>query len=126
MQESQRVVVYGSSLHMAGIAANLQVESGVQVVSLDPCFPTVGQSLLELNPTAIVFDLTETVPGKDVALLRKRTGLLLIGVDPSGDEVLVLSSRPTQALSVADLVRVIVHRNRNTKTTRQTNRSHRN
>jgi hypothetical protein len=45
--------------------------------------------------------------GLDIAILRERPGLLLIGVDPSSDELLVLSSRPHQALSVADLVEVM-------------------
>lgn len=107
MQDSKRVVVYGSSLHIAGIAASLQAESGVEVVSLDPCSPITGQSLLELNPAAIAFDLTDPDPGLDVALLRERPGLLLIGVDPNSDELMVLSSRSARALSVADLVEVI-------------------
>jgi hypothetical protein len=43
----------------------------------------------------------------DVTILRDRPGLLLIGVDPSRDELLVLSSHPQQALSMSDLVEII-------------------
>jgi hypothetical protein len=45
--------------------------------------------------------------------LRGQPGLLLIGVDPSSDEMLVLSSHPAQALSVVDLVKAIYQRETN-------------
>ena len=107
VEKRTRVVVYGSSLHMAGIQASLKAEPDLEVVCVNPYAPMAGQRLNELHPAAIAFDLTDPSLGLDVTLLREQPGLLLIGVDPSSDELLVLSSRPAQALSASDLVSVI-------------------
>ena len=107
MRERRRVAVYGSSLNMAGIAASLIADPTLEVLCVSPDAPTVWGSLDENDLSAIVFDLTDPSLKLDVAVLRDRPGLLLIGVDPSKDEILVLSSRPEQVLSVADLVKVI-------------------
>ena len=42
-----------------------------------------------------------------LALLRACPGMLLVGVDPSSDELLLLSSRQRQAVSIADLEQVL-------------------
>jgi len=84
METRTRIVVYGSSLHMAGIAASLKAEAGLEVICVDPRCPDAGNALRKLNPA-----------------------LLLIGADSNSDELLVLSSQFPQAFTVADLVDVI-------------------
>lgn len=118
MEKRTRVVVYGCSLHMAGIAASLTAEAGLEVVCVAPASPTARPRLDELHPVVIVFDLSDPSLDLDITLLRERPGLLLIGVDPNSDEVLVLSSRSAQALSVADLVDVICRKKSHSKTLR--------
>jgi hypothetical protein len=110
-----RVVVYGSSLQMAGIAASLKANPNLEVVCISPRSPNARQSLSELKPAAIAFDLCDPPASVDVTLLRQQPGVLLIGVDPASDEILLLSSRPVQALSVADLVNAIDPRDRSNK-----------
>lgn len=107
MEIRTRVVVYGSSLHMAGIAASLKVDQSLEVVCVDPHSPTARQSLSELDPAVITFDLSDPSTSVDVSLLREKPGVLLIGVDPASDDILVLSGCPQQALSVSDLVHII-------------------
>ena len=107
MEKRRQVAVYGNSLNMAGIVASLKADTTLEVLCINLDSPDARQSLDENDLAAIVFDLSDPVLKLDVAVLRNRPGLLLIGVDPSKDEILVLSSRPMQALSVADLVSVI-------------------
>ena len=107
MEIRRRVAVYGSSLSMAGIVASLKANTTVEVLCVNLDSPNARQSLDENDLAAIVFDLSDPPLRLDVTLLRDRPGLLLIGVDPSRDEMLVLSCHPAQALSMADLVRVI-------------------
>ena len=116
MEERTWVVVYGCSLSMAGLAASLKAEAGLAVMCVDPDVPTARQRLIEFHPAVIVFDLSDPSLDLDITLLRARPGLQLIGVDPSSDEVLVLSSRSAQALSVADLVDVIRQKESSTET----------
>jgi len=107
MEKRRRMVVYGNSLNMAGIVASLKADTTLEVLCINPDSPDARQSLADNDLAAIVFDLSDPLMPLDVTLLRNRPGLLLIGVDPSRDEMLVLSSHPEQALSVADLVSVI-------------------
>lgn len=121
MEEQTRIVVCGRSLHMAGLAASLKAEPDLDVVCVDCVEPTSRPSLTELLPAVILFDLNDPTCSLDIALLRAWPGLLLIGVDPSTDELLLLSSQSAQALSVADLLGMIPipHRGRNTKPMRE-------
>jgi hypothetical protein len=104
------VAVYGNSLNMAGIVASLKGDTTLEVLCLSLDSSNARQSLDENDLAAIVFDLSDPHLHLDVTLLRDRPGLLLVGVDSSRDEMLVLSSHPEQALSMADLASVI-HQN---------------
>ena len=76
----------------------------LEVVCIDPRSPTAWQSINEVNPTVLTSDLSDPSTSVDLTLLREKPGVLLIGVDPESDEILVLSGRLKQALSVPDLV----------------------
>ena len=92
---------------MAGIAVSLNADQGLEVVCVDPHSPTARQSLSELSPTAIAFDMSDPPASLDVALLCERPGLLLIGVNPNSNELLVLSGQQERAVAVTDLLKVI-------------------
>ncbi len=118
MEKHRRVAVYGNSLNMAGIAASLKADTTLEILCINPDFPNAWQSLDKNDLAAIVFDLSDPLLLPDITLVRDRPGLLLIGVDPSRDELLVLSSHPEQALTVADLVRVIRQQDSKIKTSK--------
>jgi hypothetical protein len=101
------VVVFGGTLNMAGIAASLRADSRLEVVCLDPHFPAARQRLVEIAPDAVTFDMSDPCACLDVTLLRDCPGLLLVGLDPSRDDLLVLSRESPAALSVSDLLGVI-------------------
>ena len=107
MENRRRVAVYGNSLNIAGIVPSLKADTTLEVLCVNLDSPNARQSLDENDLAAIVFDLSDPPLRPDFTLLRDRPGLLLIGVDPSRDEMLILSSHPAQALSMADLVSVI-------------------
>ncbi|PWB50195.1 MAG: hypothetical protein C3F13_17155 [Anaerolineales bacterium] len=103
----QTVLLYGNSLTVSTIGASLQACPDLQVLSLDPTRPNVIWRQEELQPGIVIFDLATAYPNFAIDLWRAHPGMLLIGVDPSSDEMLVLSDRPQPALSVQDLVNVI-------------------
>ncbi len=107
MEKKTRVVVYGSSLNMACVAVSLKADSNLEATWIDPHLPNYRQNISEHNPAAIVYDLNDPPPDIDIKLLREQPGVLLIGVDPGSDEMLVLSSRSQQALSMSELVSII-------------------
>jgi hypothetical protein len=107
MEKRRRVAVCDNSLNMAGIIASLKADTTLEVLPIDIDASSVRQSVSENDLAALVFDLSNPSLSLDVTILRDRPDLLLIGVDFSKDEMLVLSSHPAQALGVADLVSVI-------------------
>ena len=92
---------------MAGIAASLKAEASLEILCVDPQNPTARQSLNELDPHAIIFDRSDPNTALDLALLREQPGLLLVGVDPSSDDALVLSGQLTRVLSGKELARLV-------------------
>ena len=107
MEKRTRVVVYGNTLSMAGIAASLKAETSLEIICVDPQNPTVPQNLKELNPETIIFDRSDSNTILDLTLLREQPGLLLVGVDPSSDDALVLTGQLTRVLSGRDLARLV-------------------
>ena len=102
-----RVAVCGGSLYMAGLAASLEASAGGVVLRLPVTGAALAQALEHLSLAVVAFDLGEIPGDLAISLLRDRPDLILIGIDPSDDRTLVLSSRVEQPLSAAELVRMI-------------------
>jgi hypothetical protein len=102
-----RVAVVGRSVHMAGLAASLIADPALRVGRVNPESPTARRDIQKLAPDVVILDLADPHPDLTISLLRERPGLLLLGMDPSRDEMLVLSSHPARAESMPDLLHVI-------------------
>jgi hypothetical protein len=100
----RRVILYGNSLILEGVRANLAALPGLEVldqpldVPLDPD-QTKG-------PTTVIFDLEAIQPEFLLALLQQ-PGLQLIGIDPETHQAQVWSGRQVQAVVSTDLIRII-------------------
>jgi hypothetical protein len=101
------LVLYGNSVFLAGLKAELESRTGFELITIESGRADALELIRTRRPRAMLFDLGTGQLGCVISLLRGQSDLLLIGVDPSKDEILVLSSQPVQALSVADLVNVI-------------------
>ena len=100
------LVLYGNSVFLAGIKAQLECdrELGLELLSVEAGCTDMTALLRERKPYAVLFDLGMDQPSFVIPILREQPTLLLIGVDPSSDELLVLSNRPTQVLNLSDLI----------------------
>ena len=107
MVDKRRVLVYGRSLSLAGLTACLRKDSSLEVLILDPQDPDYKECLDAFNPETILFDLSDPPEGLNLRLLRKRPGVLLVGVDPSSDEVLVFSGRRSRVMTAGELADLI-------------------
>ena len=108
MATSPCVILYGNSVFLAGIRADLAERARVEVLAVEPGSPDAAAIVRARRPTALIFDLSVTQPESAVSLLRDHTDLVLIGVDPSSDRLLVLSGRHEQPESAAGLVQAII------------------
>jgi hypothetical protein len=104
------LVLYGNSVFLAGIKAELEHdhEFELELLTVDAGCPNATHLLRESKPCAVLFDLGLDQPSFVIPILRELPHLLMIGVDPSSDEMLVLSVHPVQALAVRDLVHLIL------------------
>jgi len=59
------------------------------------------------NPETIIYDLTDPPEDIDLALLGDRPGTQLIGVDPSSDDVLVLTGKRSRAVTMGELAALV-------------------
>lgn len=104
--KKQRTVLYGDSLIMAGVRANLSVCPGLDLILLDQPLARPGEQICALHPDTIIFDLGSTQPDIFFCLLQQPS-LLLIGLDPESHQALVWSGRRVCALSAQDLLQAI-------------------
>ncbi len=109
------LVLYGNSVFLAGIKAELERYVALELITVEAGCADVTDLIRARRPRAILFDLAMAQPDFAVSLLRGQPSLLMIGVDASSDEMLVLSGHPAQALSMADLVNVIRPRDSNSE-----------
>lgn len=107
MTGEERVLLYGDTVFLAGLKAELQGQCELALVSGDEGREKLVALIRSNPPRALLFDLAAEQPDFAIALLREHPNLLLIGVDPCSDELLVLSNHPHRALHSSDLLQVI-------------------
>jgi hypothetical protein len=106
MAKLRRVILYGESLILGSLGASLRDRPDLEIVPLAAPLPQ-AQELDALAPDAILFDLEAAQPEAALQLLKTRPQLLLIGIDPASEEMLIFSGRQERAVAVADVLRVI-------------------
>ena len=109
------LALHGNSVFLAGIKVELSRRLVFELITIEAGCPNIVPVIRARKPCALIFDQTTSQPEFSMSLLCERPGLLVIGLDPSSDEMLVLSNTPAQALSITDLVRVIHQKEANSK-----------
>jgi hypothetical protein len=107
MDSERRVVLYGDTVVLAGVGKALSLLPRLRVVPLDPARPTAQQELDSLRPCALILDLTVVSAESALSLARGRPDLLLIGLEPGGERLLVLSAEQARGLTTEGLARLI-------------------
>jgi hypothetical protein len=106
MERQRRIVLYGKSVIVGSVGASLRDVPGLEIIPL-ALPPRDAKDLGALAPDVIIFDLDAAHPDAALSLLRQRPELLLIGVDPASDKLVVVTAREIRAVAAADLLEVI-------------------
>ena len=106
MKKQRRVFLYGKSVILGTVGASLQHYSDLEITSLSPPLPGT-QELSALAPDAIIFDLQAAHPIAALRLLDACPNLMLIGIDPSSEQVFLWTGEHMSALSAQDLAQSI-------------------
>lgn len=100
------MILYGDSLILEGVRAELIGNPGLEVIMLDDPLDKPLEELRRLNPSVIIFDLGVIQPDFPFAMLQ-HPDLLLIGINPATHQALVWSARQSAAVAAADLLKLI-------------------
>ena len=107
MAVNKCVLVYGRCMNLAGVAACLKLDADLDVHLVDPDQCSARAVLDAFTPQTIIYDLTDPPADLDLALLGDRPGTQLIGVDPSSDDVLVLTGKRSRAVTMGELAALV-------------------
>jgi hypothetical protein len=106
MNKRLRVVLYGKSVILGTVGASLARYPDLEVVILSPPLPG-AMELATLSPDVILFDNDRGRPEALFALLKDSPSLLLIGVNPENDQMLMWSSGQSSVLCTEDIMQTI-------------------
>ena len=104
----RRVLLYGQSLLLSGIAASLGQCPGLRVTratTWEEASPLLAP--LARLPDVLIFDLTNAHESHILPLLVRKPALLLIGLDSERNQAVLLSGQQAQSLTL-DHIRAIV------------------
>jgi hypothetical protein len=91
----------------SSVAESLRGCAGLEVLQLEVADFDPGPKSTTVSPHAVIVDLSVVQLDSLSVLLRKYPDLLLVGIDPASDEVMVLSSHPARAMSTDALLQII-------------------
>ncbi len=101
-----RLVFLGNSVFLAGIKADL-ISRQVETVTVESDVPDAADLIRQHEPSAVIFDLGAGYLDIALSLLHDRPDVLLIGMMPSSDQVLLLSAQQVPVFSVGDLLDIV-------------------
>jgi len=106
MNKQRRIILYGKSVILGTVGASLQHYPDLEIIRLSPPLP--GAKELEmLAPEVIIFDIQAAQPDSAFSLLGTFPSLMLIGINPSTEQVFLWTGQHMSAISAQDLVQSI-------------------
>ena len=99
-----RVVLYGRSLYMAGLAVSLQADPALDVVHIRSDAADIEQVLQAAPTAAIVFEMDKLPRNLVVDYMSTHPGLLVIGMDLASEDILLLSGQHVCVGTMADMI----------------------
>jgi len=109
MDKPIQVIIYGSSIFMAGIETILQAQPGIDVTRLAPdirSLPDFGC----LKPDVILYDSNAPEATLALRFLQQHPDVTLIGLNGNGHKAVVVSGREQAVVTTDDLAQVILAR----------------
>ena len=99
-QMLKHILLYGDSIFLTGLAAQLQSMAGLDVRQQAPHAGPLNLDGLD----AVIVDFGDVPAGDVLAMLRARPDLKIVGVNATNSAVTVLSGKVYLAHTLADVV----------------------
>ncbi len=104
---TRKVALYGKSLVMSSIGTVLQERPEFEIQEIESSASGISETPDIFSPDVILFDLAAGPRDLAVSLLRKHPTTMLIGVDLTNNEMLVMSGKQSCLVTVDDLIQVL-------------------
>jgi hypothetical protein len=106
MKANRRIFLYGNSVIIGSIGANLRRCSDFEVITLSALLEE-SLSFDGIEPDILLFDLEATYPEAPFFLLKTLPDLVLIGISPGVNLVRVWNSKQLREMSMQGLLELI-------------------
>lgn len=109
-QNRRLVVLYGSSLLIAGLETCLKASPEIELVRIQPAQSNPMQQLFSLRPDVIIFDSGDSRLGTllgTTQLTRDNPGAFIIELDAANNCLTILSSQQQEVTKSEDIVEAI-------------------
>ncbi len=107
MVPTQRVLLCGHSLLFAGLQTSLAIASGLELQCVEAKPECLHERLSAWTPDVLILAQDALFQDLSLSILKDFPHMTLVGLDPEGNTLLVLSGKQQQAFSSADLIRLI-------------------
>lgn len=107
MNERPQVVLLGDSLLIDGVAVGLEGRQVSGVVRMDTAITNIKERLKSLRPELVVFELDTPRSPAILSLLKEQPGTLLLGLDLTCSQVIVLNSNQRSTLTMQEFCQLV-------------------
>ncbi len=108
MSHPRRIVLFGSSVFLAGVASCLRDDARLDIVYVDSALPHALAALCAHAPITLVYDRSNFALDEIMPLLYTCSTLVCIGIAADRDDALVLYSRQSALYSMQDLKQLLL------------------
>jgi hypothetical protein len=105
MEHRRKIILYGKSVLLGTLEASLQRFPELEVVALAPPLPDTA-GLVVLHPDGLIFDLQAARPELAFDLFDKLPCLVVVGIDPGSDRVMLCAGKQLGGITALDLVQL--------------------
>ena len=100
------LVVYGNSVFLAALKVEID-QCGLELCTIEAGCPDAVQRIMALHPNVVLFDLCADHPDFTIPLLRERPSLVLAGVDPGNEQILLVTGQCTAVHTIGGLLELM-------------------
>ena len=100
------VMLYGHSLLLSGVAANLEQCPGLHIVQAR-AWMDASRILAQHIPDVLIFDLTNASESHILPLLLTNPGLLMIGLDAESNQAVLVAGHEAQSLTLSQIREIV-------------------
>ena len=106
MESRLAVLFIGDSVLLESVALCLMERPMLDVTWINPQSTDIKQSVMNIKPDLILFELDAPCTQSIISLLRDQPGTLLLGIDLACSRVIVINSHQCDTHTMRDLNRV--------------------